>query len=330
MQPSANPSPAKKDKSAARIIRTFEEVQVPVVVEEWYQELDCAICSHIMGATQAYAVVPCSHSFCGPCAWRWVKLNSRPTCPTCRVELSTATPMVPNITLEQVIEHKLQRLIDSDEKEAMILERKEQLKKWKAIQATISPPRRSTRTPRGLDDIMNNLIDFNSAEAVQARRASRHVFELGAPVDLGVPAPRVDVDDDELLRAYSNTPSRVQELHAFRARLRERQQRNVADFLQSAQVAGEAGAGAGTGAASTGGASGAHDSVRRRRSLPPAPALPTMQEEARQTPDSHRSHVRPTSGQFVLSSQAFARRQARGRADGGTREDPQIIHSDSE
>lgn len=76
-------------RNPSRIIRTFKEIEVPKVVtsEEWYEEMDCGMsvgvivsfkadcpsCSHIIGVP--HALVPCGHTFCGPCAWQWIKSN---------------------------------------------------------------------------------------------------------------------------------------------------------------------------------------------------------------------------------------------------------------
>nr|XP_018259044.1 uncharacterized protein I303_08587 [Kwoniella dejecticola CBS 10117]OBR81202.1 hypothetical protein I303_08587 [Kwoniella dejecticola CBS 10117] len=288
------------DRGGPRIIRTFEEIKVPVKSEEWYEELECAI-----GATQA--IVPCGHSFCGPCSWKWIKSNDQPSCPSCRMKVSDLTPFIPNIMVDQIIERKLANLPDTAERNAMIIERREKAQAWKVIQASMPPVKPPPpKRPRGLDDIMHNLIDIAAPMPIirsgHARRASRQIIELGAPID-AITAD--EIDSAERLRS-----ERIQERLAEMRRLREERIR-----ILSNQVAAERNADAVFHADEE----EEPDAARLAQRTTPQPQSPSR---LGQTPP-------PPLRALSLRSPALARRQARGR-DRGTREDPLVVLSDEE
>ncbi|WVF65688.1 hypothetical protein IAT40_000419 [Kwoniella sp. CBS 6097] len=312
---------AKKEKhaqsSAPRIIRTFEEIKVPVNTEEWYEELECPICSQILAATQS--IVPCGHSFCGPCCWKWINTSDPPNCPSCRVDVSEANKFVPNILIDQIIERKLASLSDGPEKSAMLIERKEKTQAWKVIQASITPVKTVPKRPRGLSDIiMNDLINLAAPPPVtrngHTRRASRQIPELGAPVS-------AISDEDVQMQARLRT-------EAIRNRLAEmRRLRDERVRVLTAQVTGEQRDDTASSSNNMSVYGGSPDG--RRVTLSPYhdrdrrdthPRMPSSPEPNSYTPNR--------SG--VLRSPAFARRQARGWADQGTREDPLVVLSDEE
>ncbi|WWC91344.1 uncharacterized protein L201_006287 [Kwoniella dendrophila CBS 6074] len=305
-------SPIKKERptnhAAPRIIRTFEEIKVPVKSEEWYEELECAICSQILGATQA--IVPCGHSFCGPCCWKWIKSTDHPTCPSCRMKVSDATPYIPNIMVDQIIEKKLANLPDGGERNAMLIERREKAQAWKVIQASMpsSKPAQPKR-PRGLDDIMHGLIDLGTPPPIvrsgHARRASRQVVELGAPIDA--------ISPEEADAASRARTERIQERLMEMRRLREERIR-----VLSNQVTAN----------------------RQAEYIPENPSQPQDVEMVDGSRSRERSHSvsnhsprlaeSPTQSRLgPIRSPALARRQARGR-DRGTRDDPLVVLSDED
>ncbi|WWC73226.1 uncharacterized protein I206_107192 [Kwoniella pini CBS 10737] len=298
----------KKERSTnqggPRVIRTFEEIKVPVKSEEWYEELECAICSQILGATQT--IVPCGHSFCGPCSWKWIKSNDHPSCPSCRMKVSDTTPLIPNIMVDQIIDRKLANLPDGAEKSAMMIERKEKAQAWKVIQASMPPVKAPPpKRPRGLDDIMHNLIDIAAPMPIirsgHARRASRQLVELGAPID-AISAEEADA----VARLRSE---RIQERLSEMRRLREERIRVLSDQVaanRNAEVMAQ------------------NEDVEMpdtSRGNQRSPAQPQMATSY--TPPL------PPLRSFSMRSPALARRQARGR-DSGTRDDPLVVLSDEE
>ncbi|ODN91473.1 hypothetical protein L198_05993 [Cryptococcus wingfieldii CBS 7118] len=177
-----------------RIIRTYEEIRIPVKTEEVYPELECTICTHVMGAPQS--LVPCGHSFCGPCIWEWIKTQNAatragpPTCPHCRSPIDLSRPIIPNILVDQIIDRKLQKLEDKPEKESLLVDRQGKLKEWREILSTLPQPSRAP--PAGT---RQNAAPLPSIVDVDNRRASRHFPALGAPVDVGVSVPMVQFND---------------------------------------------------------------------------------------------------------------------------------------
>ncbi|WRT68928.1 uncharacterized protein IL334_005910 [Kwoniella shivajii] len=314
LTPTAGPSSqssVKKEKSlnqaSPRIIRTFEEIRVPVKSEEWYEELECAICSQVLGATQS--IVPCGHSFCGPCSWKWIKSNDHPSCPSCRMKVSETTPFIPNIMVDQIIERKLANLPDGAERGAMMIERREKAQAWKVIQANMPPSKPGQpKRPRGLDDIMHNLIDLAAPMPIirsgHARRASRQITELGAPVDA---MTAEETEANQRARAES-----IQERLAEMRRLREERIRVLTEQVAANRSAEESAQSADVEMADPN-----RGPARDNRVQSP---VPTQQPLGSSSP----SHSGP------IRSSALARRQARGRGDRGTRDDPLVVISDED
>ncbi|EPQ60973.1 hypothetical protein GLOTRDRAFT_30008, partial [Gloeophyllum trabeum ATCC 11539] len=57
---------------------------------------------------------PCGHCFCGECGWAWISKNRRhPTCAVCRAALSGDMPMIPNFTLDSMVEKHINALVVS-------------------------------------------------------------------------------------------------------------------------------------------------------------------------------------------------------------------------
>lgn len=124
-------------------------------------------------------------------------------------------PIVPNIVVDQIVDRKLQKLAHGLEKEAMLLDRQEKLRyvfffsgsvkthlegslltdlgsEWKDLQPQLEHFRRHIRAShivRGVDTVLPNIGEDSGDTQINPRRASRNFAELGAPIDLGVPAP---------------------------------------------------------------------------------------------------------------------------------------------
>nr|XP_019005753.1 uncharacterized protein I203_01068 [Kwoniella mangroviensis CBS 8507]OCF69214.1 hypothetical protein I203_01068 [Kwoniella mangroviensis CBS 8507] len=287
-------TPVKKERpsnqAGPRIIRTFEEIKVPVKSEEWYEELECAICSQVLGATQSIV----------PCGWKWIKSGDHPTCPSCRIRVSESTPFIPNIMVDQIIERKLANMSDSAEKNAMVIERKEKAQAWKVIQASMPAPKPTQpKRPRGLDDIVHEFIDLAAPMPIirsgHARRASSQIIELGAPID-AMSAEEADI----VSRARTE---RIQGRLAEMRRLREERIRLLTDQVATTRP------------------------VSEDTEMEMTDAIRNYQQSA---PANNRSLQRGSpSRSDHLRSPALARRQARGR-DRGTREDPLVVLSDED
>ena len=352
-------------RNPTRIIRTFEEVEVAVektiMAEEWYEELECGICAHILGAPQA--LVPCGHSFCGVCAWQWIKAGKNYTCPHCRMEVFEATPIVPNIIVDQIIERKLRSLPDGKQKTELLIERKEKAESWKAIQASIAPVKPARRSRGfGVDDILGAVFTTNEqVEASRRRRASRSFAELGAPLGmaghgLAPPSPRrtygaqygsgnMTLGDIRRMEAENDALSARLEARRLREALYRTDQslglgleslteepmdihhhepshpQGVRDSRLDYFI------GQGQGGARTRASTGPSTQRSARSSTPGSSAPPQpASSDTPVPPTSTQQHGRPTP----LRSSALAARQARGRNRGASRDHPLVVLSDSE
>ncbi|WVR09778.1 hypothetical protein IAU60_006854 [Kwoniella sp. DSM 27419] len=298
-----------------RIIRAFEEVKVPVKTDEWYDELECPICSQILPSGATQSLVPCGHSFCGPCCYKWLQTNEKPTCPTCRVEVAPApNAFVPNILVDQVIERKLGGLLDSADKRAMLIERKEKMQRWKVIQASIAPTKTVPKRPRGLPDIMSDFIDLvpGAQRNGHARRASRHLPELGPAI-----AQEISNTERQAEAARQRIASLQERVEDMR-RLREER----INFL-TAQIARDR-------EESASGLTNSNLAPRHPRVLSAVNA-PDVRAASPQLPP-YLNDFSALNRMGMPRSPAFARRQARGWTvtDRGTRDDPLVVLSDEE
>ncbi|KAK8843424.1 hypothetical protein IAR55_007081 [Kwoniella newhampshirensis] len=308
---SPNRSHVKRDRphpAGPRVIRTFEEIKVPVKTEEWFEELECGICSQILGATQA--IVPCGHTFCGPCLWQWLKQH---TCPHCRVMVNEYTPFIANIIVDQIIDRKLQNLPESTEKEDMMIERKEKMQAWKAIQLRINP-KPAFKRARAFDDSLPEALLQNVPEPVSRdrnghqRRASRNLPALGQPIYRHEVEPFHQHDEDEARRATQSIQERIAQMNELR------EARLMALALQRA---------------------GQHPADMSRQEPISVPVLggPLYGIRLRTPSFNHdqmdRYASNPPRGRYAPSS-APMRRQTRSRDDHGSRDDPLVVLSDSE
>ncbi|KIL71006.1 hypothetical protein M378DRAFT_175304 [Amanita muscaria Koide BX008] len=109
VHPTSPISPSKKRSKTTSSISA---------IDGFADELTCPICCDIFVA--AYAANPCGHSFCGPCGDEWTRKNVSHTaythrrlilvqkrndsCPICRTQLARDYPLIPNISLDNVVE----------------------------------------------------------------------------------------------------------------------------------------------------------------------------------------------------------------------------------
>lgn len=93
VHPTSPVSPSKKRSKTTSSISAIEGFE---------DELMCPICCDIFVA--ACAANPCGHSFCGPCGDEWTRKNRNDSCPICRTQLAHDFPLIPNISLDNVVE----------------------------------------------------------------------------------------------------------------------------------------------------------------------------------------------------------------------------------
>ncbi|XP_006454753.1 hypothetical protein AGABI2DRAFT_114493 [Agaricus bisporus var. bisporus H97] len=67
----------------------------------------------IQYALDGYGEELCCPIYCGDCAWQWVNKNDRTECPICRTQLVGEAPLIPNITLDSLIEKHIELLISA-------------------------------------------------------------------------------------------------------------------------------------------------------------------------------------------------------------------------
>ncbi|KAG2117870.1 uncharacterized protein F5147DRAFT_806549 [Suillus discolor] len=79
------------------------------ILEGFETEIMCPICFDVMVA--AHLCNPCGHSCCGECAQGWIAQNkASPACAVCRAALSTLKPLLPNYSLDAVVQQYIRAL----------------------------------------------------------------------------------------------------------------------------------------------------------------------------------------------------------------------------
>lgn len=180
---------------------------------------------------------------------------------------------------------------------------------WKDLKPQLEHFQRQMRTSRivrEVDTVLPNIGEDSGEVEINPRRASRSFAELGAPIDLGIPAPTIE-------EYIGQSPSRrSQTMAEFHNAMRERRLRALSEFLD-------------TGAIHEFGSSGIQEPSRTPTSRGGGAMATESRLRHRERPysDSH-PQVPPQS------TSPITRRQSRGRRVGGTREDPEIVPSDSE
>ncbi|KAG1773060.1 hypothetical protein EDD22DRAFT_947065 [Suillus occidentalis] len=141
-------SASKKGKTSAKdsIDKTNS------ILEGFENEIMCPICFDIMVA--AHLCNPCGHSCCGECAQGWISQNkTSPACAVCRAVLSTTKSLLPNYSLDAVVQQYIRARAASgrsewQEKGDRLTEWRKRHEKWKRItlmvKAKENPPQRRT------------------------------------------------------------------------------------------------------------------------------------------------------------------------------------------
>lgn len=122
------------------------------ILEGFENEIMCPICFDIMVA--AHLCNPCGHSCCGECAQGWISQNkTSPACAVCRAVLTTTKPLLPNYSLDAVVQQYIRARAASgrsewQEKGDRLAEWRKRHEKWKRIalmvKAKENPPHRRT------------------------------------------------------------------------------------------------------------------------------------------------------------------------------------------
>ncbi|KAG1755018.1 uncharacterized protein EDB91DRAFT_266848 [Suillus paluster] len=132
------PSPQSLPASKKGKIVAQDKIETTTnILEGFESEINCPICFDIMVA--AHLCNPCGHSCCGECAQGWVSQNkASPTCAVCRAVLSTSKPLLPNYTLDAVVQQYIRALAVSgrsewQDKGGKLAEWRKRYEKWRSI-----------------------------------------------------------------------------------------------------------------------------------------------------------------------------------------------------
>ncbi|KAG1885623.1 hypothetical protein F4604DRAFT_1727191 [Suillus subluteus] len=107
------------------------------MLEGFETEIMCPICFDIMVA--AHLCNPCGHSCCGECAQAWISQNkASPACAVCRAALFPTKPLLPNYSLDAVVQQYIRVLAVSgrsewQEKGDRLAEWRKRHDKWRRI-----------------------------------------------------------------------------------------------------------------------------------------------------------------------------------------------------
>ncbi|KAF8807241.1 hypothetical protein BYT27DRAFT_7164559 [Phlegmacium glaucopus] len=83
------------------------------IISAYEDEITCPICCDLY--VFAHISNPCGHSFCDSCGREWHLKND--SCPVCRTYLNRTSPMIPNITIDNVVEKHIQALALSGDRD---------------------------------------------------------------------------------------------------------------------------------------------------------------------------------------------------------------------
>ncbi|KXN83589.1 hypothetical protein AN958_01154 [Leucoagaricus sp. SymC.cos] len=148
------PRPAKRPRSQmsgyseAKENATEIDETIHRLFESYEEELTCPI-------------------YCGDCGWQWVKKSKKQQCPVCRAKLKRSEPLIPNITMDSLIEkHVVQLGIAGDphwqSQGSKCKERNLRKEKWKA-----SVSARTETKQKSKADIRPIVVDENPQDRVR-------------------------------------------------------------------------------------------------------------------------------------------------------------------
>ncbi|KAG8797600.1 hypothetical protein FRC16_008715 [Serendipita sp. 398] len=85
-------------------VTSSQAARIRGALDSYDDELSCPILAPQL-------LNPCGHSVCGDCITHWVdRSKGKPTCPTCRAELSSASPYLYNLAINNTVEKHIEML----------------------------------------------------------------------------------------------------------------------------------------------------------------------------------------------------------------------------
>ncbi|VDB99334.1 unnamed protein product [Peniophora sp. CBMAI 1063] len=107
----AGPQPPKRARGEEGSFNT----RMRGVLDKFEDDMTCPICFDIIAL--AYLTNPCGHSTCGDCLASWIDAAKLPTCPLCREVIDANAPLIPNFSLDNMLEKHVCALSDSGAKD---------------------------------------------------------------------------------------------------------------------------------------------------------------------------------------------------------------------
>ncbi|KAG8811329.1 hypothetical protein FRC17_002526 [Serendipita sp. 399] len=135
--------------TSSQTITLSQGVRALGALSAYDDELSCPICLDLFLAPQL--LNPCGHSVCGDCIIHWIDRNrDDPTCPSCRAEISPATPYIHNLAIDNTVEKHIEILRknkDSEWNEGGIKWKEREVRKrtYEALKATKPDSSKSTQ-----------------------------------------------------------------------------------------------------------------------------------------------------------------------------------------
>nr|VWO94111.1 E3 ubiquitin protein ligase (EC [Ganoderma boninense] len=174
------------------------------VLTEMEESVQCPICCEIFVAP--HVGIPCGHSYCGDCCIRWMKQNPgrRPSCPTCRAQLTNNILVVPNYSLQHAIDKHIAALgttgvVDWQPTGVRYQERQRRLGEWAEMSGQLAVLQSTQWDLQNPDSPPNSqLVAFINAQAQAALEESSSSEDESADED----SPQSSPD----LFAFFSTP----------------------------------------------------------------------------------------------------------------------------
>ncbi|PIL29630.1 hypothetical protein GSI_08267 [Ganoderma sinense ZZ0214-1] len=176
------------------------------ILTEMEESVQCPICCEIFVAP--HVGIPCGHSYCGDCCIRWMKQNPgrRPSCPTCRAQLTNNILVVPNYSLQHAIDKHIAALsttgvVDWQPTGVRYQERQRRQGQWAEMSGELAVLQSTQWDLQNPDSPPNSqLVAFINAQAQAALEESSSSEDESADEDSAQSSPD--------LFAFFSTPPR--------------------------------------------------------------------------------------------------------------------------